>query len=85
MVQHCMGSHVWAVSEVSLLTQISRDLGLLIQMEELKEQLDGDNQERQQIEAIIERVRDPLTPDEIFRVVTQDVRNLLNCDRAVIY
>ncbi|MFQ3584215.1 MAG: GAF domain-containing protein [Cyanobacteriota bacterium] len=85
VVQHCIGSHAWSASELSVLGQICRDLGLLIQIHEIKAQLQGQNEERQRIEAIIERVRAPLSPDEIFRVVTQDVRKLLNCDRAVIY
>ncbi|MEN9271120.1 MAG: GAF domain-containing protein [Thermostichales cyanobacterium HHBFW_bins_127] len=85
VAHHCLGSHGWQGAELGLLAQVSRDLGLLIEIAELKQQLQGVNEERQRIEAIIERVREPLSPDEIFRVVTQDVRKLLNCDRAVVY
>lgn len=89
--QHRAPRH-WAENEVKLLTQIGTHLGVALQQSEYLEKIQA--QAKQQAKAaeqertlarVIERIRQTLNIDKIFSATTQEVRQILNCDRVAVY
>jgi PAS domain S-box-containing protein len=86
------GTRHWEESEVKLLNQIATHLGVALQQSEYLEQIQS--QAKQQAKAaeqertlarVIERIRQTLNIDQIFSATTQEVRQILNCDRVAVY
>ncbi|TAE52070.1 MAG: GAF domain-containing protein [Oscillatoriales cyanobacterium] len=89
--QHTGARH-WEDTEVKLLNQIATHLGVALQQSEYLEQIQF--QAKQQAKAaeqertltrVIERIRQTLNIDKIFSATTQEVRQILNCDRVGVY
>lgn len=85
-------SRHWEESEVNLLTQIGAQLGVaLLQSESLKqlqqksEKLSLTAQRQQTLTKVIDKIRQSLDVNTIFKVTTQEMRQLLNCDRVSVY
>lgn len=89
--QHSGPRH-WEENEVKLLTQIATHLGVALQQLEYlekiqfqaKQQAKAAEQERT-LARVIERIRQTLNIDKIFSATTQEVRQILNCDRVAVY
>ncbi|MEG4323113.1 MULTISPECIES: GAF domain-containing protein [unclassified Microcoleus] len=86
------GARHWEETEVKLLNQIGTHLGVALQQSEYLEQIQF--QAKQQAKAaeqertltrVIERIRQTLNIDQIFSATTQEVRQILNCDRVGVY
>lgn len=86
------GARHWEETEVKLLNQIGTHLGVALQQSEYLEQIQF--QAKQQAKAaeqertltrVIERIRQTLNIDKIFSATTQEVRQILNCDRVGVY
>lgn len=89
--QHSQSRH-WQEREVKLLMQVAAQLGVALQQSEYLELLQA--QAVQQAKAaeqaralarVIESIRQTLDIDQIFSTTTQEVRQILNCDRVVVY
>ena len=89
--QHSKPRH-WEEKEVKLLTQIGTHLGVALQQSEYLEKIQA--QAKQQAKAaeqertlarVIERIRQTLNINKIFSATTQEVRQILNCDRVAVY
>jgi GAF domain-containing protein/CheY-like chemotaxis protein len=89
--QHSKPRH-WQEREVKLLMQVAAQLGVALQQSEYLELLQA--QAVQQAKAaeqaralarVIESIRQTLDIDQIFNTTTQEVRQILNCDRVVVY
>ncbi|MBE9128006.1 MULTISPECIES: GAF domain-containing protein [unclassified Coleofasciculus] len=89
--QHSSPKH-WEEREVKLLMQVAAQLGVALQQSEYLELLQA--QAKQQAKAaqqaralarVIERIRQTLDIGTIFSATTQEVRQILNCDRVVVY
>ncbi|MFP5270525.1 GAF domain-containing protein [Coleofasciculus sp.] len=85
-------SRYWQEREVKLLMQVAAQLGVALQQSEYLELLQA--QAVQQAKAaeqaralarVIESIRQTLDIDQIFSTTTQEVRQILNCDRVVVY
>ncbi len=86
------GPRQWQDSEVNLMLQLSTPLGVALQQAEARNQL---QQKVEQIAAaaerertvarIIDKIRQSLDINSIFRTTTQELRQLLKSDRVVIY
>ncbi len=89
--QHSGARH-WEETEVKLLNQIGTHLGVALQQSEYlekiqfqaKQQAKAAEQERT-LTRVIERIRQTLNIDKIFSATTQEVRQILNCDRVGVY
>ncbi|MBE9121355.1 GAF domain-containing protein [Tychonema sp. LEGE 07199] len=89
--QHTGARH-WEETEVKLLNQIATHLGVGLQQSEYlekirfqaKQQAKAAEQERT-LTRVIERIRQTLNIDKIFSATTQEVRQILNCDRVGVY
>ncbi|GAB1541068.1 hypothetical protein NUACC21_37380 [Scytonema sp. NUACC21] len=84
------GPRHWQNSEITLLSLMSGRLSTILKLAESAAQL---QQKSEQIAAereravvrVIDRIRQPLDINAIFKMATQEVRNLLKAERAVIY
>lgn len=85
-------SRYWQEREVKLLMQVAAQLGVALQQSEYLELLQA--QAVQQAKAaeqaralarVIESIRQTLEIEQIFSTTTQEVRQILNCDRVVVY
>ncbi|MHC5596814.1 MAG: GAF domain-containing protein [Nostoc sp.] len=86
------GSRDWQPWEVNFLTQIGLQFGVAISQAEYLEQLRVKSQKLAQlaeqekgITKLINRIRQSLDVEEIFKTTTQEVRQLLKCDRVAVY
>lgn len=86
------GSRHWEESEINLLTQIGTQLGVaFLQSDSLKElhkkseKLTEIAQREQTLTKVIDKIRQSLDVNAIFRTTTQEMRQLLNCDRVAVY
>ncbi len=89
--QNTVSRH-WEDSEVNLLTQIGTQLGVaLLQSESIKqlraksEKLGEVAQREQTLTKVIDKIRLSLDVNNIFKTTTQEMRQLLNCDRVAVY
>jgi len=86
------GSREWQEDEVYLLTQVSTQLGVALQQAEFLQQMQlqaaaiSKAAERQRALAnTVEKIRQSLDIDAIFKTTTQEVRRLLEVERVAIY
>ncbi|KAF3884818.1 MULTISPECIES: GAF domain-containing protein [Nostocales] len=81
---------IWQDSEITLLSLVSGRLSTILKQAEaaaqLQQQLEQFIAERERaLTRVIERIRQPLDVNVIFKMTTQEVRTLLKAERAVIY
>ncbi|MDZ8236903.1 MAG: GAF domain-containing protein [Nostoc sp. ChiQUE01a] len=86
------GSRDWQPWEVNFLIQIGLQFGVAISQAEYMEQLRVKSQQLTQfaeqeksVTKIVNRIRQSLEVEEIFKIATQEVRQLLRCDRVAVY
>ncbi|MDZ8185336.1 MAG: GAF domain-containing protein [Nostoc sp. ChiSLP02] len=86
------GRRDWQEDEVYLLTQVSTQLGVALQQAEFLQQMQiqaaqiGKAAERQRALAnTVEKIRQSLDIEAIFKTTTQEVRRLLEVERVAIY
>ncbi|RCJ19669.1 chemotaxis protein [Nostoc minutum NIES-26] len=86
------GSRDWQPWEVNFLTQISLQFGIAISQAEYLEQVRVKSRQLAQlaeqekaVTKIVNRIRQSLDAQDIFKTTTQEVRQLLKCDRVVVY
>jgi methyl-accepting chemotaxis protein PixJ len=82
----------WQPWEISFLTQIGMQFGVAITQAEYLEQLQIKSEQLSQIAEqekalakIVNRIRQLSSLETIFRTTTQEVRQLLRCDRVTLY
>ena len=82
---HNQRTHKWQEIEIAALRKIGLQIGIAMEQIEYIQQL----QEKAQQEIILNRlsakVRESMEIDEVFKIVTQELRQALKSDRAVIY
>ncbi len=91
-IHQCSTPRQWQTKEVEFVQKIAVQLGVALQQAELltqaqkrsEEQAKAAEQERA-LARVIERIRKTLDIDTIFSATTQEVRQILNCDRVVLY
>ncbi|MBD2664851.1 methyl-accepting chemotaxis sensory transducer with phytochrome sensor [Richelia sinica FACHB-800] len=86
------GTRVWQPWEVSFLTQVGLQFSLaksqidyLEQVQAKSEQLEQIAEREKTFNRIVNRIRQSLDEAEIFRITTQEIRQLLKCDRVAVY
>lgn len=75
----------WQEFELSLLTQVGVQFGVALQQAELLLQTQRQAERDRAVARIIERIRQSLDLNVIFRATTQEVRLLLKADRVSVY
>jgi methyl-accepting chemotaxis protein PixJ len=86
IAHQCTTPRNWQESEINLFYQVSTQLTVAIQQAEfvIQQQQKG-REERDNLLAVVDKVRRAATLADIFRTVTQEVRQLLKCDRVGLF
>jgi PAS domain S-box-containing protein len=98
-IHQCDAPRHWQASELELSQQIANQLAIAIVQANLYQQAQSELAIRQQTEVLLsqqlrqqetirkitQRIRESLDVNEILARVTEKVKNLLNCDRAIVF
>ncbi|MEY3866780.1 MAG: hypothetical protein RLZZ338_671 [Cyanobacteriota bacterium] len=98
-VHQCSSPREWHFDNIELTRQLSNQLAIAIQQVDLYQKVQSELVIRQQAEAqlasqlaqqkalanITERIRQSLNLQEILAIVTQQVKEIMQCDRAIIF
>ncbi|UBF27941.1 GAF domain-containing protein [Kovacikia minuta CCNUW1] len=86
------GPRQWEEAEVQLLMQIANQLGIALQQaasvteaQQKAQQLQKGIEREQALARVVNRIRNTLDIDTIFKAATQEIRSLLNVERVTIY
>ncbi|MBD2626348.1 GAF domain-containing protein [Anabaena variabilis FACHB-164] len=97
-IHHCSRPRQWEASEIEFVQLIAEHLGVALQQADYIEQMKLQSAQLAQAKArekaaewqktiarTIEKIRQSLDLESIFRTTTEELRQLLNSDRAAIY
>ncbi|MEH2181326.1 GAF domain-containing protein [Nostoc sp.] len=84
-VNNCSSTRQWQEVEISLLSQITTELTYKLQSFELQKELQKRTQAKKSVAQVIEKILHLSSLDKIFQTTTQEIRNLLRCDRVGVY
>ncbi len=79
------GVREWLESEIDIIQQVATQLGSGIQLLGNLQDARQQAQREQTLTKIVDTIRQSLDPNPIFRSTTQEVRQLLKCDRVALY
>jgi methyl-accepting chemotaxis protein PixJ len=93
LVAHqCSGARVWQQWEIDFLCQLATQVGQVLETVDLKAELDSLRQQVRTEEHLtqyftdaIQHIRRSLKPKDILETTVEEVRQILGCDRAVVY
>lgn len=85
VIQQCERPRQWEEEEINLVTQLSTELTVRLQQTAFVEQSNFQSQQGQTIAQIVRRIQQSQDIKDIFRTATSEVRQLVNCDRVVVY
>ncbi|MGD1910901.1 MAG: GAF domain-containing protein [Rivularia sp. (in: cyanobacteria)] len=84
-IHNCTTARQWEESEISLLSQVSTEISHKLQSFQLQRKLEQQAQEFKSITKVIDKIQLASSLEKLFRTTTQDVRELIECDRIAIY
>jgi methyl-accepting chemotaxis protein PixJ len=85
VVQQCSGSRQWQEAEINLLSQIVTELTVLLQPAEFRAQQQKQALTEKVIAKAIDKIRQSLNLETIFKTTAKEVRQLLNADRVGVF
>lgn len=99
VVQQCSAPRQWQPSEINLLEQLAMQVAIAIQQSELYQQAQAEVAQRQLAEAVLRqqsdherliadittRIRQSLNLNDVLAVTVDEVRQVLNADRVLIF
>ncbi|MDY6937763.1 MAG: GAF domain-containing protein [Cyanobacteriota bacterium] len=84
-IHQCRQPRQWQETEIALLERASTHLSIKLQSYDFNDRLQQKAQTDRTIAKIIERIRQSLDLDTIFRSTVREVRRALNADRVGVY
>ncbi|MBD2770805.1 GAF domain-containing protein [Iningainema tapete] len=84
-VNNCSSGQQWQEEEISLLSQITTELTYRLQSFEIQRELQQQTQVKKAVAKVINKILRVLDVDKVFQTTTQEVRQLLRCDRVAVY
>ncbi|HEY9865464.1 MAG TPA: GAF domain-containing protein [Candidatus Obscuribacterales bacterium] len=91
-IHQCSEPRQWQKKEIEFVQKIAIQLGVALQQAELLTQAQQRSEEQAKVAEqeralarVIDRIRQTLDIDTIFSSTTQEVRQILQCDRVVVY
>ena len=84
-VNNCSSTRQWQEVEITLLSQITTELTYKLQSFEFQKELQKRTQAKKSVAQVIEKILHVSSLDKIFQTTTQEIRNLLRCDRVGVY
>ncbi|MBE9234475.1 GAF domain-containing protein [Anabaena aphanizomenioides LEGE 00250] len=86
LVLHSCGSErQWQEAEITLLSQISTEITYRLQSFKLQKELQQSGLAKKSAAKVISKILQQPDVDKIFQTTTQEVRQLLKCDRVGVY
>ena len=85
IVQQCNEFRTWQENEINLLLMLVREIVIVLQTRELKEKIAQQLEQKRASERIIKQIQKSTNILAVFKIVTQEIRQLLKSDRVVIY
>jgi methyl-accepting chemotaxis protein len=86
LVTHqCSAPRFWKDSEINFFRQVAIQLGFALDQAALLRQQKDAAQKAQQLNDIAFRMRESLNREQIFNLAVQDTKEILACDRVVVY
>ncbi|MEH2441950.1 GAF domain-containing protein [Nostoc sp.] len=84
-VNNCYSTRQWQEVEISLLSQITTELIYKLQSFEFKREEQQRILAKKSLAKVIDKILRASSVDKIFQTTTQEVRQLLKCDRVGVY
>ncbi|NEU82788.1 GAF domain-containing protein [Nostoc sp. UIC 10630] len=85
VVNNCLSTRQWQEVEISLLSQITTELIYKLQSFEFKREEQQRILAKKSVAKVIDKILRASNVDKIFKTTTQEVRQLLKCDRVAVY
>ncbi|GAB1545089.1 hypothetical protein NUACC21_77650 [Scytonema sp. NUACC21] len=85
VVNHCAAARQWHEEEISLLSQISTEFTYRLQHIDIQKQQQQQTQARKAVAKVVDKILRVSEIDKVFQTTTQEVRQLLRCDRVGVY
>ncbi len=84
-MQNCAAERQWQEREISLLSLVVTEISHKLESFELQRRLQQQAQEFKSITKVIDKIQLASSLDKLFRTTTQEVRELIKCDRLAVY
>ena len=85
VVQQCSKARSWKEAEINLLYQFSLELATSLQKSEFDLKLQQQSDQEKAVVKVIDRIRQSVDIETIFKTATQEVRQLLKADRVALF
>ena len=85
VINHCSVARQWQEIEITLLSQITTELAYKSQNFEFQQELQQRTLAKKSVAKVIEKILHLSSLDKIFQTTTQEIRQLLRCDRVGVY
>lgn len=85
VVHSCGSERQWQETETTLLAQITTEITYRLQSFKLQKELQQSTLAKQSAAKVITKILQQPDVDKIFQTTTQEVRQLLKCDRVGVY
>ncbi|MEH2066292.1 MAG: GAF domain-containing protein [Nostoc sp.] len=84
-VNNCYSTRQWQEVEISLLSQITTELAYKLQSFQFQKEEEHRILAKKSVAKVIDKILRASSVDKIFQTTTQEVRQLLKCDRVAVY
>jgi len=84
-VNTCSSTRQWQEAEITFLSQVTTELAYKLQSFEFQRELQLRTQAKKSVAKVIEKIIRVSDIDNIFQKTTQEIRQLLKCDRVAVY
>ncbi|WP_414550132.1 GAF domain-containing protein [Anabaena sp. CCY 0017] len=84
-INNCASMRQWQESETTLLSQISTELTYRLQSFEYQKESQQQILAKKSVAKVIDKILQVSSLDKIFQTTTQEIRQLLRCDRVGVY
>ncbi|MBE9205738.1 GAF domain-containing protein [Nostoc sp. LEGE 06077] len=84
-VNTCSYTRQWQETEITFLSQVTTELAYKFQSFEFHRELEIRTQSKKSVAKVIEKIIQISDIDKIFQTTTQEIRQLLRCDRVAVY
>ena len=85
VTQQCLKTRQWQESEIRLLERLGTELGVQLQITNVKTELEKELKAQQALAKVIENLRQPFDLETLYKKAVQEVRKLLQSERVTIY
>lgn len=85
VINNCTSVREWQEVEITLLSQITTELTYRVQNFEFQKELQQQSLAKKSVAKVIDKILRISKVDTIFQTTTQEIRQLLRCDRVGVY